>query len=418
VGKGSTVQQGPGRAGPCSGGCVPSPGRRGERAFAVPDGRGYDRAVAVPHHVLLVPGFFGFATLGDFAYFAHVQELLAEALPKVGVRGAVEVVHTIPTATLQRRAALLAETISRLLEAGPAEVSLVGHSSGGLDARYLVSPGVSLPAEVDVERCARAVRAVVTVSTPHRGTPVADTFNTLLGPLLLKLLSLVTIYGLRAGRLPIGVVLRIARLLGRRDAPETVLQQLWVQLLGDFSPDRRQAIESFFDEVGADRGLVAQITPAGAASVDAATPDRPAVRYGCVVTRACPPGLRSFLGAGVDPYAHATHGLFVALYRLAARSRADLLLPPAPVAALTRAFRRPVDHHTNDGMVPTLSQFRGELIRAAWADHYDVIGHFHHPTHVPPHFDWVASGSRFTLGRFESLWREVAAFVAAAGRGR
>jgi len=380
--------------------------------------RGYDRAVAVPHHVLLVPGFFGFATLGDFAYFAHVQELLAEALPQAGVRGAVEVVRTTPTATLQRRAALLAQAVSRLLEAGPAEVSVVGHSSGGLDARLLVSPGVTLPTEVDVERCARAVRAVVTVSTPHRGTPLADAFDTLLGQQLLKVLSLATIYSLRAGRLPIGVILRLARLIGGRDAPQTVLEQLWEQLLRDFSPDRRQALEGYLGEVGADRGLVAQITPAGAVALDSATPDRPAVRYGCVVTRARPPGLRSFLGAGVDPYALATHGLFVALYRLAARSQPDLLMPPAPVAALTRAFRRPVDHHTNDGMVPTLSQFRGELIRAAWADHHDVIGHFHHPTHVPPHFDWVASGSRFSRARFESLWREVAAFVAAAGRGR
>ncbi len=374
--------------------------------------------MTVPHHVVLVPGFFGFATLGEFAYFAHVQEFLAGALPRAGVRGAVEVVHTTPTATLQRRAALLAEAVSSLLEAGPAEVSVVGHSSGGLDARLLVSPGISLPTQVDVERCARTVRALVTVSTPHRGTPVADTFNTLLGPQVLKLLSLITMFGLRAGRLPMGAVLQTARLLRRREAPESVLQQLWVQLLRDFSPDRRQAVEAFLGEIGADRGLIAQLTPAGAAAIDAATPDRPAVRYGCVVTRARPPGLRSFLGAGIDPYAHATHGLFVALYRLAARSQADLLWPPTPVAALTRAFRHPVDHQANDGMVPTLSQFRGELIRAVWADHHDVIGHFHHPTSVPPHFDWVASGSRFRRSRFESLWREVAAFVAAAGRGR
>jgi triacylglycerol lipase len=370
--------------------------------------------VPAAHHVLLVPGFFGFATLGEFAYFAHVRDLLVESLPELGVFGAVEVVHTVPTASLQRRAALLAESVARLLEAGPAAVSVIGHSSGGLDARLLVSPGAALPTEVDVERCARSVRAVVTVSTPHRGTPVAEAFNTVLGPQLLKVLSLATMYGLRAGRLPIGVVIRLARLLGRREAPASVLQQLWAQLLRDFSAGRRQEIESFFEEVGADRGLVAQITPAGAAAFEAATPDRPGIRYGCVVTRARPPGVRSFLSAGLDAYAQATHGLFVALYRLASRSRADLLVPPEPVAALTRAFRRPVDHHTNDGMVPTLSQLRGELIRAAWADHHDVIGHFHHPTHVPPHFDWVASGSRFTRARFVSLWREVAAFVAGA----
>jgi triacylglycerol lipase len=373
--------------------------------------------VAGAHHVLLVPGFFGFATLGEFAYFAHVRDFLAEVLPEAGVRGEVVVVHTIPTAALERRAAILAESVARLLEAGPAVVSVIGHSSGGLDARLLVSPGANLPTRVDVERCARSVRAVVTVATPHRGTPVAHAFRSLLGKQLLKLLSVSTIYGLRAGRLPIGVVLRMARLLRRRAAPASLLQQLWAQLLRDFSADRRRAIEEFFAEVGEDQDLLAQITPAGAAAFDAATPDRPGVRYGCVVTRARPPGIRSLLSAGVDPYAQATHGLFVALYRLAARSRPDgIPVPDEQVHALSRAFHRSLDQRANDGMVPTLAQVRGELIRATWADHHDVIGHFHQPTHVPPHFDWVASGTGFTRARFEAVWRDVAAFVAGAGR--
>ena len=123
------------------------------------------------HHVLLVPGFFGFATLGEFAYFAHVRDYLAEALPARGVRGEVEVVHTIPSASLDRRAALLAEDADRLLARAAGALSIVGHSSGGLDARLLVSPEAKLPTQADVERCARAVRAVVTVSTPHHGTP-------------------------------------------------------------------------------------------------------------------------------------------------------------------------------------------------------------------------------------------------------
>jgi hypothetical protein len=352
--------------------------------------------VAAPHHVLLVPGFFGFATLGEFAYFAHVRDYLAEVLPAVGVVGEVEVVHTIPTASLDRRAALLAETAAKLLEASPGSLSVIGHSSGGLDARLFVTPGARLPTEVEVERCARSVRTVVTVATPHFGTPVAHAFNTLLGSQLLKLLSVSTIYALRAGRLPIGVVLRLARVFRGREAPE---------------------IEEFFGHVGADRDLVSQITPASTEVFNAATQDRPAVRYGCVVTRARPPGVRSFFRAGVDPYAHATHGLFVALYRLASRTPPDRVrVPPERVAVLSRAFRRKVDHRTNDGMVPTLSQIWGEVIRVAWADHHDVIGHFHHPTHVPPHFDWLASGTGFTRPQFEALWRDVAAFVAAGGR--
>jgi len=373
--------------------------------------------VAGAHHVLLVPGFFGFATLGEFAYFAHVRDLLAEALPAAGVKGEIEVVHTIPTASLSRRAALLAESVAKLGERN-GTVSVVGHSSGGLDARLLVSPEARLPVEVDVERCARRVRAIVTVATPHFGTPLAHTFDTLFGPQLLKLLSVSTMYALRAGRLPMGVVLRLARIFRRRTAPAGVVDQLWRQLLQDFSADRRQSIEDFFGQVGADRDLVTQITPAGMELFNAATRDRPGVRYGCVVTRARAPGLRSFLGAGVDPYAHATHALFVALYRLASRTKpARVKAPREAIAALSRTYRKKVDARANDGMVPTLSQVWGEIIRAVWADHHDVIGHFHHPTHVPPHLDWVASGTGFTRERFEALWRDVAAFIAGAARG-
>jgi hypothetical protein len=367
------------------------------------------------HHVLLIPGFFGFATLGEFAYFAHVRDFLAEALPAAGVKGAVEVVRTIPTASLARRAALVAESVAALVEKG-GSVSLVGHSSGGLDARLLVSPEAKLPTEVDVERCARSVRGIVTVATPHFGTPLAHTFGTLLGEQLLKVLSVSTIYALRAGRLPLGVVLRLARVFRRRAAPTGVVDQLWAQLLLDFSADRRRDIQDFFAQVGSDRDLVAQITPAGTDLFNAATRDRSGVRYGCVVTRARPPGLRSFVRAGVDPYAHATHALFVALYRLASRTRADRVrVPRERIAALSRAYRSRVDERVNDGMVPTLSQVWGETIRAVWADHHDVIGHFDHPTHVPPHFDWVASGTGFGRAQFEATWRDVAAFVAAAG---
>ncbi len=54
----------------------------------------------------------------------------------------------------------------------------------------------------------------------------------------------------------------------------------------------------------------------------------------------------------------------------------------------------------------------GRLLHAAWADHHDVLGHFHGPTHVPPHFDWVASGSGFDRARFEALWGDVVRFLA------
>jgi hypothetical protein len=372
------------------------------------------------HHVLLVPGFFGFATLGEFAYFAHVRDYLVEVGPQHGLFGKVEVVQTSPTASLRRRAAILAEAISALLDAGDADVSLVGHSSGGLDARLVVSPDVSLPTSCDVERCARRVRAVVSVSAPHAGTPVAHFFNTLLGQQLLRVFSVATMYTLRAGRLPLGAAYKLARIFKHPDAPPAgVVEQLYQQLLADFSLERRRSVDEFFGHVGKDQDLLAQITPAGIDPFDAATQDRPGVRYGCVVTMARPPGLRSFVGAGVNPYAQATHALYVALYRIAATTPPERAYRVGlkRVHALSRRFGSRVHAGSNDGMVPTLSQLHGQVVHAAFADHHDVIGHFHHPTHVPPQFDWLTSGTGYTRAAFETTWRDVAAFIAGAASG-
>jgi hypothetical protein len=196
-----------------------------------------------------------------------------------------------------------------------------------------------------------------------------------------------------------------------------MLDQLFDQLLGDFSPERRRAVERFFASVGGDQHLLPQITPAGTDVFNASTADRPGVRYACVVARARAPGLRSTLAAGIAPYAQATHALYAALYRIAARTpraRAPALTPEQR-KILYRAYRSPTDHRSNDGMVPTLSQLRGELLAAVWADHLDVIGHFHRPTHVPPHVDWLSSGTGFDREDFEAVWREIAVFI---GGGR
>jgi hypothetical protein len=377
--------------------------------------------VARPHHVVLVPGFFGFANLGDFAYFGHVRDLVAEVGPPLGLDGEVLVAPTEPTASLPRRAALLCQAVSDLLDRAPGAVSVVGHSSGGLDARLLVSPGVKLPTEADVERCARAVRMVVTVASPHHGTPLAQGLTGMLGQQLLRLLSLATIHALRSGRLPLSAVIRMAGFLRRPSVKSSgVLDQLFQELLADFSGERRRAVEAFLSDVRSEKGLVDQLTPSGMEVFDASTGDRPGLRYGCVLTRARPPGLRSLLAARFDPYAQATHAIFVGLYRFAGamprgwRARLD---GPA-VAALRRAYGRVPPPSANDGIVPTLSQVHGEILHAAWADHHDVIGHFHGPEHVPPHFDWLASGTGFDRRRFVALWRAVASALAEAAAGQ
>jgi hypothetical protein len=148
--------------------------------------------------------------------------------------------------------------------------------------------------------------------------------------------------------------------------------------------------------------------------------DRPGVRYGSVVTSARPPGMRSVLATGFDPAAQATHALYQALYRLAASrtGREPPSLTRAQARALARAYGQVPDGAANDGVVPTLSQVWGDVIHAARGDHHDVIGNFDDPRHVPPHFDWLATGTGFGRPAFEALWTDVARYLATAPSSR
>src|SRR5207249_10481529 len=81
------------------------------------------------------------------------------------------------------------------------------------------------------------------------------------------------------GRLPISVVAKLGALFARLDdhvgLNSALLDQLFGQLLADFSPARRGAVETFFAEVSKDQALLPQLTPEGMDVFDAATRDRP-----------------------------------------------------------------------------------------------------------------------------------------------
>ena len=369
-------------------------------------------------HILLVPGFFGFANLGDFAYFAHVRDFLVTFMRQHGLEGEVRVVQTYPTASLARRATRVAETVAELLDDDDGDVHLIGHSSGGLDVRLFTAPNVSLPTTLDVDKYASRVKTVVSLSSPHRGSPLATFLSSVLGAQLLRVISLVTIYTLRGGRVPIAAVFHLVRLLSLPRLPMidsgTLLNNIYCDLLSDFSHDRREALEQFMITVGEDQELLGQLTPTGMQTFNQSTFDRPGVRYGSVVTCARRPGAMTAWAVGASPLRQTTHLLFNAFHRLTAN------MPPIPVGltyaqstALTRAYGRLMAPRDNDGMVPTLSQVWGEIIHATWGDHLDAIGHFYLPSHVPPHFDWLNSGTRFSMADFEHIWRDVGEFLVA-----
>lgn len=372
-----------------------------------------------PHHVYLVPGFFGFANLGQITYFGHVRRALAEQLAALDVEAHFHVVRTHPTASLSVRAARLVETIAETASGRGAPIHLVGHSTGGLDARLAVSPGVVLPTRAGVERIASRVRSVVTVSTPHLGTPIASYFATLRGQRLLQLLSLGTMHLLHFGRVPLTPLLRLTAALVRADdtaVATSPIDELFSRLLEDFSVGRRRMVRSLLREVVRDQSLLLQLTPEAMELFAAAVGDRPGVRGGSVVTQAAEPSLRSRIATGLDAGAQASHAIYGALHRLAAETprRHSVALPAASARALRRALGHEPKAVANDGIVPTRSQAGwGRIVHAVRADHLDVLGHFRPSEPGSPHVDWLASGSGFDRARFDALWRDVARFVAA-----
>ena len=349
--------------------------------------------MAETQHVFLVPGFFGFVNFGRLVYFAHVREFLEDAFAREGLVVELHRVRLSPTSSLRVRSA---ELVRMLRDAAPAgaPVHLIGHSTGGLDGRLLTTPGLSLDGDLDVEAEARRVRSVVSIASPHRGTPLAAFFSSLLGQQVLRLLSLATVTVLRRGRLPAGVIARLgatlARLtMSRRGAPVAILEQLETEMLGTVGSGEPGLIEAFLRDVGGDQALMPQLTPATMDVFDASTCDRPGVAYASVTAQAPPPRLGTRLRFGVDPWAQATYALYTWLHRQVG---------------------------DGDGIVPVASQRRGEVLYEATGDHLDVIGHFHGPDHQPPHTDWIHTGARFGRAEFEALWTSVARFVAGAAR--
>jgi hypothetical protein len=263
------------------------------------------------------------------------------------------------------------------------------------------------------------VRSVVTVATPHRGTPLATWFRQFNAAALMRLLSLAAIHVTRVGPLPLGVARRLARLLGAGNGAASqnlhVIDQIVEELLADFGPERRRELRAFFREVGDDQTLLDELSPERLPAVLPPTPERSGVRYGAVVTRARKPWLGSMAELGFDATAQALHMVFRWLQM---RTSAIAVPPQAPDERWTEALKRSYGEvpggGDNDGIVPTRSQTWGEPIDVVWADHMDVLGHFAAPGKRPPHFDWLPSGSRYRTEQYQRTWNAVASFIASA----
>lgn len=108
--------------------------------------------------LVLAHGLAGFDTMGVGQLRVNYFRRVAIRLERQGWE--VVTTRVPPVSALPVRAAALASAVAQLPHD---RVTIIGHSMGGLDARWAISHGLGA-----------RVSDLITIGTPHRGTPLAD----------------------------------------------------------------------------------------------------------------------------------------------------------------------------------------------------------------------------------------------------
>lgn len=116
-----------------------------------------DAAIGGPYPIVLAHGLFGFANIGPLDYWYGIPPVLEAQ----GRNVYVSVVDPVQTSDV-RGAQLVANIETAKQMFGAQKVIVIGHSQGGLDARWAAANDPD------------SIAAVITIATPHRGSPVAD----------------------------------------------------------------------------------------------------------------------------------------------------------------------------------------------------------------------------------------------------
>jgi hypothetical protein len=381
------------------------------------------------HRIYFSPGMFGFGRLASYDYFGHVERALSERIRNTGADVRTHVLDSSPTASIRRRAVRLAEVIAstcdlRNPDAGP--IHLVGHSTGGLDARLVAAPGVSLATSAPNLEWRSRLTSITTINTPHFGTPLASFFTTVSGQRLLRTLSALTVIALSVGAPPLSIVSTLVAAFGRVDRAFGleigVLDRATEALLQRLDDVRSREVRAYIDAMKDDNGAMVQLMPEAMDLFEAGIQDPPGVVCQSTASMAPPPSPHTVLRAVVRPQNALSEAMFAILHGITSRDDASYPCAAPTVDAenervLLRAFDAIPSSRSSDGVVPIRSQVWGTLVWAGHGDHLDVLGHFHGPdpgflgprtNENPPHVDWLMSGSDFDTARFASLMDAIA----------
>jgi triacylglycerol lipase len=271
-----------------------------QQPHSYPTGTVDGGADRIAYPMVLCHGFTGFEKIGPISYFYGV----AEALRADGHEVYTPVVDPYNSSEI-RGAELQKQVEAILASTGAAKVNLICHSQGGLDCRYVAS------------NLGERVASVVTIATPHHGTPVAD---------------------IATGDLPGPVKAAVDALLN---------------LIG-------AAISGGKGDQDSDAALKA-MSSAGALAFGRAHPDDPRVAYYSIAGR-------SNMASGDDTCGSATQAPFVARWN-SYLDQVDALLSPTGTILSNNVSPPP----SNDGLVPVGSAHYGTFLGCIPADHFDEV---------------------------------------------
>ncbi|MEM1030148.1 MAG: hypothetical protein AAF928_13385 [Myxococcota bacterium] len=374
-----------------------------------------------PVRIYLAPGMFGFARLAAYDYFEHVERALRRRFRAIGQSVEIRVVEVHPTSSIRRRSAKLTQLIAHTAGTDDGPIHIIGHSTGGLDARLVASPSVHLNAVADQQlKWLSRLHTITTINTPHYGTPLATFFATAKGQQLLYAVCAITVAGLKLGAPPLAAASALVAAVGRTNAASGVDLALIDNVTSGVSRALDEAanrdLRDWLALVRDDQGGVVQLMPEAMDLFGAGVEDRPAVLYRCCASYAPPAGPRHYARSIRTPWAAVSAVLFRLMQRVTSTQDPRYPCAPADVDVAARLRGRlpqvPPDG-ANDGVVPLSSMLWGAPIWVGQGDHLDMVGHFPGPD---GHNDWMRSGASFDLDRWDELMDRIFEGISAPHR--
>ncbi|HNU68197.1 MAG TPA: hypothetical protein PLC24_02180 [Myxococcota bacterium] len=364
--------------------------------------------------IYLVPGFFGFKSLGALQYFNGVPDVLATQLSARGVVARIHECEVLPAGSISRRAESVFETVQKTGGLQADHIHFIGHSTGGLDVRLLLSRCGGMNGNWG--RILEKTRTVVTISTPHHGTPLANFFLTAQGKQILKLMTSAATTD--SGRRTLHILARLASFAARLDDPlrpaDSWLDVATEKFFGRISSDRDDPLFKFISAVAYDQGAIIQLTPEAMNLFNAAVNTPPGIAFFSVVTGAPNmfAGNLNLRGWSVEKAVMSV--VYAILNTITGMDPDRYSYPELDKRTRERiraGFPYEVTTRTNDAIVPTLSQLFGRLLMVVEADHLDVVGQYQR-SRGDYLSDWLPSGSGFDDSRFRMVWGRIADAIA------